>query len=148
MLALAYFVGAAMTRPATIVLVALLAMAPSARADQFQYLDMRQAVAAMKRLHAGDVVQAYCAPCGDRRAQRITVAGTGIDRVWDGRNSSRVYRDDASRAFWQFELNGRPVDLAYVYIRDGRRWRNLAMALGLAPVQVPATLPSDAIDGG
>lgn len=124
-------------------LVALLAT-PPAVADQFEYLDLRQAEAAMRLLHAGDVVHLYCAPCGETVSRRKTVHGVGIDRVWAGRGSSAVYRDGDRRGYWVLELDDGPVDLAYVYVRRGRHWRNLAVEVGLSPTGVPATLPAAA----
>jgi len=122
-------------------LLLALAVAPAARADQFAYLDLPQAQAALARLHEGDVVHLYCAPCGESRSRRMTVHSPGIDRVWDRRGSARVYRDDSPAGYWIVEANDTMLDLAYVYVRDGRRWRNLAAVLGLRPQDVPADLP-------
>jgi hypothetical protein len=121
-----------------------LGLAPSAHADQFAYLDLPQAQAALARLHAGDVVHLYCAPCGEALSRRMTVRSPGIDRVWDRRGSARVYRDDAGAGYWIVEANDAMLDLAYVYVRDGRRWHNLAALLGLHPQGVPAELPRSA----
>ncbi|WP_133479127.1 hypothetical protein [Cognatilysobacter segetis] len=123
---------------------ALLIAAPLAQADQFEYLDLPQAQAALRRLHVGDVVHLYCAPCGDARSQRMTIRTLGIDRVWDRRGGARVYRDSDGAGFWIVETNDIAIDLAYVYVRDGGRWRNLATLLGLEPVEVPAELPTAA----
>lgn len=135
-----------MPRPLMILAAVVVLLAtPRARADQFQYLDLTQAEAALRRVHVGDVVHHFCAPCGDTRSERMTVRALGIDRVWDGRGSSKVYRDGDRRGYWQLELNDVTVDLAYVYVRDGRGWRNLADLLGLRPQLVPARLPATAI---
>ena len=128
----------------TIALLLALVLAPAARADQFAFLDLPQAQAALARLHAGDVVHLYCAPCGETRSRRMTVRSLGIDRVWDGPGSAKVYRDDDDVGFWIVEANDAMLDLAYVYVRDGRRWRNLATVLGLEPQRVPAELPREA----
>jgi hypothetical protein len=130
-------------RPAALA-AALLIVAPLAQADQFEYLDLPQAQAALHRLHVGDVVHLYCAPCGDARSERMTIRTLGVDRVWDRRGSARVYRDSGGTGFWTVQANDIAIDLAYVYVRDGGRWRNLAMRVGLEPVEVPAELPKAA----
>jgi hypothetical protein len=116
-------------------------LAPTAQADQFAYLDLPQAQAALARLHEGDVVHLYCAPCSETLSRRMTIRSVGIDRVWDRRGSAKVYRDDDGAGYWIVEANDAMLDLAYVYVRDGRRWRNLATVLGLRPQDVPAELP-------
>ena len=133
-----------MTRARSAFTAALLLIVPAAQADQFEYLALPQAQAALRRLHVGDVLHLYCAPCGDARSARMTVRTLGIDRVWDGRGSARVYRDPEGTGFWTVQANDIEIDLAYVYVRDGRRWRNLAMLIGLKPVKVPAELPAGA----
>lgn len=118
----------------------LCAFAVPARADQFMYVDLAQARAALSKLQAGDVVHHFCAPCGDAKSERMTIRTLGIDRIWDREGSARPYRSDG-RTFWTVELNDQAIDLAYVYVREGRGWRNLADLVGLAPWRVPALLP-------
>ena len=127
-----------------LLLAAVLAVAvPAARADQFQYLDLPQAQAALRHLRPGDVVHLHCAPCGEAVSRRMTVRQPGIARIWADGSSAAVYRD-RGRTFWSVEANDAPLDLAYVYVRDGRRWRNLATLVGLRPRDVPAELPRGA----
>lgn len=126
-------------------LVVLLLAAPSAQADQFSFVSLPQAKAALQHLHAGDVVHHFCAPCDEVRSERMTVRSLGIERIWAARGSSKVYRDPDGAGWWQVQLNDESVDLAYVYVRDGTRWRNLADLLGLQPWHVPAVLPAAAI---
>ncbi|AXK73165.1 hypothetical protein DWG18_13320 [Lysobacter sp. TY2-98] len=121
------------------------ATALPAWADQFEYLSLPQAQVALRHIRAGDVVHHFCAPCGDERSERMTVRQLGIDRVWDARGSSKVYRDGDRHGYWELLLNDVGVDLAYVYVRDGARWRNLADMLGLHPTNVPAVLPKASI---
>jgi hypothetical protein len=125
--------------------VALLALSPAiASADQFAYLDIHQAMAGMDALdHATREVQAFCAPCGDAAATAIEVRDLGIARVWDDRGSARPYADDDGRTFWEIEVNGEGIDLAYVYVRTPAGWENLALKLGLDATDVPRTLPAD-----
>lgn len=130
-----------MKLPVAAALAALCMLVPAARADQFEYLTLRQAQDAMAKLHRGDVVHTFCAPCGDIASERMTVRSLGIDRVWDRDHRSTAYRDPEGASYWAVEINDINVDLAYVYVRDGRHWRNLAQWLGLAPSEVPIELP-------
>lgn len=125
--------------------VALLALSPAiASADQFAYLDLKQAVSALAALdQAPREVQAFCAPCGDARATAIEVRDLGIARVWDDDHSARPYADGEGRTFWEVELDGEGIDLAYVYVRTPAGWENLALALGLQATGVPRMLPAD-----
>ena len=129
----------------SIAFAALIALLPTiASADQFAYLDLKQAVAALDALdHASREVQAFCAPCGDANAQAIAVRDLGIARVWDDGNSANPYSDGDGRTFWEVEVNGAGIDLAYVYIRTPAGWENLALKLGLDASGVPRMLPAD-----
>jgi hypothetical protein len=121
---------------------ALLALLPfAASADQFAYLDLKQAMAALDALdHAPRTLQAFCAPCGDAQATVIAVHDLGIARVWDDRGSPRPYVDGDGRTFWEIELDGEGIDLAYVYLQTPAGWENLALMLGLEATGVPRTL--------
>jgi hypothetical protein len=123
----------------------LLALAPAiAGADQFAYLDIRQAVAALDALdHAPREVRAFCAPCGDAQAAAIEVHDLGIARVWDDRGSARPYADGAGNTYWEIEIDGEGIDLAYVYVQTPAGWENLALKLGLDATEVPRMLPSE-----
>ena len=129
-----------------LLLAAVAVAIPAARADQFEYVQLPDAQAALRRLQIGDVVHLYCAACGETASRRMTVRSSGIARIWDDPRGATVYRSPEGRAYWTVEVNGRAIDLAYVYVRDGRRWRNLAAAVGLQPVEVPIVLP-EAVTG-
>ena len=128
-----------------IAFAALLALFPPvACADQFAYLDLKQAVAALAMLDRGPrTLQAFCAPCGDARATAIEIRDLGIARVWDDRGSARPYADGDGRTFWEIEINGVGIDLAYAYVETPAGWENLALALGLDARGVPRMLPGD-----
>ena len=130
---------------ASIFLAALLALIPAiASADQFAYLDLKQAVAALDTLdHAPREMQAFCAPCGDASAPTIAVRDLGIARVRDGGHSARPYADGDGRTFWEVEVNGAGIDLAYVYVQTPAGWENLALELGLDATDVPRMLPPE-----
>lgn len=125
--------------------VALLALSPfAARADQFAYLDLKQAMAALDALdHAPHEAQSFCAPCGDAHAQPIAVQELGIARVWDDRGSARPYADGDGRTFWEIEVNGAGIDLAYIYVKTPAGWENLALKLGLEASDVQRMLPTE-----
>jgi hypothetical protein len=135
------------TRLTHFFVAALLTLLPAAAsADQFAYLDIRQAVAALDALdHAPREVQAYCAPCGDARVTAIAVHELGIARVWDDGHSARPYADGEGRTFWEIELDGEGIDLAYVYVRTAAGWENLALQLGLDARDVPRMLPPERV---
>ncbi len=123
-------------------LAVALSLAPgNAHADQFEYNTLKDAVAAMQIVNKAKQVKYFCAPCGDNAARTATVDSTGIALVWDpvGPSSNRPYKADGKQ-YWELEINGKAVDLAYIYIPDGAKWRNLAMAIGQTPVQVPETI--------
>ena len=124
---------------------ALLALLPAAAsADQFAYLDLEQAVTALDALeHAPRTLQAYCAPCGDAHATAIEVHDMGLARVWNDRTGAQAYVDADGRTFWEIEVNGAGIDLAYVYVQTPAGWENLALMLGLEASGVPRMLPPE-----
>lgn len=126
----------------------LLCLAPtSAFADQYAYVTVQQAVAALEALGQDQpIIQSYCAPCGDRRAQAVAVHEIGIERVWDEGSGAKVYMASDGRSFWKVVVNGDYVDLAYVYVRNGQAWENLAMRIGLQPSEVPRALTPQQVD--
>lgn len=106
-----------------------LAAAP-ALAQTCAWMPRPEAEAALRRLPEGTETQYYCAPCKDRRAVRTIVEEAEI-RTIDTYNH-------------QVLINGRPTDLAYLYLFDPRRkaWRNLGLAIRCHEEDdVPPTLP-------
>lgn len=126
---------------------ATLCAAPAtALADQFAYVTVQQATAALAQLDGQPLVQSYCTPCGDAKAAPVEVHGIGIERVWHWDGGANVYVDAEGRSYWEVVVNGKGIDLAYVYVRDDAGgWENLAMRLGLSPVEVPRHLAAAAI---
>ena len=89
---------------------------------------------AMQHLQPGRETQYYCAPCRDRRAAKTVVQEAEI-RAIDTYNH-------------QVLINGRPTDLAYLYLFDPRRkaWRNLGLAIRCHEEDdVPPTLPANRV---
>jgi hypothetical protein len=119
--------------------VVLWLCASTALADQYAYVSLRQAVDAMNALTQGSVVHSFCAPCNDKASRPMRIRLLEIGRVWEG-TSAVPYRSSDGVSYWEVSLNDEPIDLAYVYIRRGTEWENLAMVLGLAVVDVPRYL--------
>lgn len=120
-------------------MVLWLLCASTALADQYAYMSLRQAVDAMKALTEGSVVHTFCAPCNDKVSSPMRIRLLEIGRVWEG-TSAVPYRSSDGISYWELSVNDKPIDLAYVYIRSGTQWENLAMVLGLATVDVPRYL--------
>lgn len=116
----------------------LLATGPAA-ADQYSYLSAQQAAQALQAIMGEDLVHAFCAPCGDARSRPLEVRQVEIGRVWEG-SGAQPYRAGDGQTFWQVYINDAPVDLAYLYVREGETWENLALRLGLPASDVPRTL--------
>lgn len=116
------------------------AFANKVQADQFQYNDLRVALAAMQVLDKTGSVKLFCAPCGDSVARTVEVQSTSLDLVWDDLGTSnQPYRDNGV-GYWEVFVNDDAIDLAYVYVQQDGKWRNLAMMVGQKPVKVPATI--------
>ena len=77
---------------------------------------------------------------GLHRTVVAAVHDLGIARVWDDRQSARPYADGEGRTYWEIELDGKGIDLAYVYVQTPAGWENLALKLGLDATGVPRTL--------
>ena len=138
---------AAALAPRALYAAALLLTPGLALADQYAYLDLQQATAAVAALdRPPHLAQSFCAPCGDAQAQPLPVRQLGIERIWDrGDTGAQVYVDGAGTSYWQVSVDGRGIDLAYVYVQRDGVWRNLAIELGLEPSDVPDPLPAERI---
>ncbi len=117
---------------------------PAAFADQYAYVTVQQATAAMKAVGEGNVVQSFCAPCGDKQAHAIKAEKLAIGRIWQGKTANPYEADGES--FWELLINGESVDLAYLYVRKDGKWENLAMMLKLDVSDVPRFLDAEKID--
>lgn len=111
---------------------------PAALADQYAYVTVQQATAAMKVIGEGHVVQSFCAPCGDKQARAIKARTLEVGRIWEGK-SAKPYQS-GGESYWELSINGEAMDLAYLYVRTNDKWENLAMALGLEVSDVPRFL--------
>ena len=114
-----------------------------AQADQFAYMDQRQATDAMQAIGQGKDIVLWCAPCTGDVPERIAASDIGMGRVWDSPDSSTVYKDAGGNSYWTLDVAGKEIDLAYAYVPRNGRWRNLALLLGLPAEDVPEYLPRD-----
>ena len=95
-----------------------------ASADQAAYITKVDADRTLELLKNAGTLKLYCAPCGDAGAESIVVT--------DMRNADVNYQ-----GYWEVQINGSGVDLAYLYFLEKNRWRNVAMALGIPVEDVP-----------
>ncbi len=98
-----------------------------ARADQCAIVDPTVATRAADLAKKSDAVIEYCEPCGDKLppfARQLTSAEAKSKVVW---------------------INGKPVDLAYVFIHTtGDEYQNLGLAAGCTAHGVSKTIKSTA----
>jgi hypothetical protein len=99
-------------------------------ADQAAWISKKDAEAAAARIKSGDEVREYCKPCGDKGYGVIKVTRVEVAHTGEG-------------DYYEVRLNGKGIDLAYVYIRSGGEWENLAMIVGVSVQDVPRYLPKD-----
>jgi len=93
-------------------------------ADQAAYISRTDAERAMQLLNHISTVKFYCAPCNDKAATQVSIRSiNGMDVNYQG--------------YWEVQINGEGIDLAYTYFPDGKRWRNVAMALHIQVQDVP-----------
>jgi hypothetical protein len=87
-----------------IVCLGLVVCATELWANQCQLIDKDQALSAIDRLEVGVTIYNFCEPCGDRNPKPILIRDLGIDAQDQGR-------------FWRVLVNGRNIDLAYIYVK-------------------------------
>ena len=123
-------------------IITLLLMFPGiASADQFIYNNLNDAVKGLTKVVKVKEVTHFCAPCTNDKPHLETVRDVGVDRVWDSQRPNQVY-NARGNGYWALLINDKPVDMAYIYIRENGKWRNLAQSVGLKPQSVPETLPA------
>jgi hypothetical protein len=100
-------------------------------ADQAAYITQAQAQKAAAFLKDKKQIRHYCNPCDDKG-----------DRVEDISTVEAVAVTD-SKPYWEVLVNGKGVDLAYVYYqeKEGGKWKNLAKKMKIKVEDVPKSLP-------
>lgn len=101
-------------------------------ADQAAYVSRAQAEKAAAFLKDKKEIRHYCAPCDDK-GDRVE-AIESVDAV-----------DAGYQGYWEVKVNGKGVDLAYVYFKTKKgKWKNLAKELDIKVKDVPKHLPDSA----
>jgi hypothetical protein len=113
--------------------------APSASADQCQWIDDGVASAAAKVLTDHHDAQTYCAPCGDKAAKPLKVAKAEVGQATMGGKPQpyRVVRvtDESGKVT--------EIDLAYTYVKLDPKsdvFTNLASIVSCPASGVPQTI--------
>ncbi|MEM8963120.1 MAG: DUF3298 domain-containing protein [Acidobacteriota bacterium] len=118
-----------------LVILSLLALgATPIAADQAAVISPEQADAALAYLTPGTIIRHHCAPCGDTDFTDATIE-TRKQLEWS----------DTSNLV-EIVVNGEPIDLAYVYVRQREGWHNLALLIGMTEVtDVPRLLTASTL---
>ncbi|MEL6493867.1 MAG: hypothetical protein AAFQ41_01925 [Cyanobacteria bacterium J06623_7] len=104
----------------------------TALADQCAYITKSQAIEAIARLELNDRIYFFCEPCGEEIPQPAEITSLSAGTV--------DYED-----YWQVNINGKGIDLAYVFVDSGieQNFVNLA-AIANCPAQIVSpTLPQN-----
>ena len=108
-------------------------------ADQHQWTQKDPANQAAQILKIAGHYKSFCAPCGDKSAVEMPVGNVSIVSFFTKHPLSTLMKP----RYWQYRgvmVNGVPVDLAYVYVKQGGSWVNLAMLVNLKTTFVPRDL--------
>lgn len=111
--------------------IALAVFAVNALADQAAYITRSEAEKAVAFLEDKNQIRHYCAPCDDK--------GDRLEDIVDVKAVKVDYQN-----YWEVQVNGKGIDLAYVYFRTkSGKWKNLAKELDIKVHGVPKTLPAN-----
>lgn len=107
-----------------------LALLPSfAQADQAAYISKDKADIAANILRSTSAIRHYCQPCGDKQ--------------WTEESINSVKSEDTGyENYWQVLINGKGIDLAYVYLETDGGWQNMAIMLAIEVSDVAQILPN------
>jgi hypothetical protein len=105
-------------------------------ADQCAYISKAEAVKAATYVSVGQTIAHFCEPCGDKKFSNVQPS--------EVRSTELVRIDPASshldQTYWELRLNGKGVDLAYIYVkRSNARYMNLAKLAGCAATDVSSS---------
>jgi hypothetical protein len=107
---------------ATMTLILTLAFSVNIFADQAAYVSEKQAKKAVKLLKKKERIMHLCEPCSDQ-TRKVAEIET-VEAVKTG------YKD-----FWEVKINGKGVDLAYIFYEHKKgKWKNVAKKLDI-PVE-------------
>ncbi len=106
-------------------------------ADQAAWITMEQAERGALLIRKSGVIKHYCEPCGDSFYRTEYVSASV---------AVKAAGSDADDPYYEVRVNGKGVDLAYVYLLSDNRWVNAAMLLNIEVTGVPENLPGDLRD--
>jgi hypothetical protein len=112
------------TKFKSLALAVTLSVAFPCVADQAAYIQKSDALAAKTLLSKVTTIKDFCAPCGDKEASTVSVKTIDIART-------------DSEDYWEVQVNGGGIDLAYSYFFTNNKWKNIAMEIGLSVSDVP-----------
>ncbi|NOQ36699.1 MAG: hypothetical protein GQ569_12535 [Methylococcaceae bacterium] len=100
-----------------------------AQADQAAYISKDKADIAANILQSTSAIRHYCQPCGDKQ--------------WTEESINSVKSEHTGyENYWQVLINGKGIDLAYVYLETDGGWQNIAIMLSIEVSDVPKLLPN------
>ncbi len=102
--------------PRYLTAVVLFALSPRAFADQCAWVTRPVADKAAALLRTGETLQEICRPCGDTKAKPLVIANAVVARATDPK-------------YYEVRVNGRGLDLAYVFVRNKSDWLNLGLTV-------------------
>lgn len=95
--------------------VLALAVSPATvMADQCAYVSEKQADTAALYLPAGGAFVPFCEPCGDKPFP----AGAPVTAATSSVNPLPASTTGLDQDYWELQLNGEGVDLAYIYVKQ------------------------------
>src|SRR5262245_53493774 len=107
-------------------------LAHPAHADQCQWVEPDQAAKAVAILKRSPKLIDYCEPCDDQ--------APGVPRV-----ATHVSVADQDNGYQEVSIDGKPIDLAYIYVKTSdARYENLASLAGCPATGVSPSLTVEA----
>lgn len=117
-----------------LLIVFFMVSAYSLYADQAAWITKDQAERGASLIKSSGLIRHFCAPCGDNFFRSENVLTVKVEKA-SGSNPGDQY--------YEVQVNGNGVDLAYIYIFSGGKWINAAMQLNIPVEAVPKFLPDD-----
>jgi hypothetical protein len=99
-------------------------------ADQCSGISKQQALLAVARLNVGQTIYELCEPCGETRPKALYISSLAAQTA------------GSKNEYWSVAVNGKSIDLAYIFIKSGRSGQlfNLARATSCPASDVSNTL--------
>lgn len=102
-------------------------MIVSCFADQCVWVDLQSAQKAVKILGGQRQILHFCEPCGKHDVCRVEDVG-------------KINVTSPEKDYYEVFVNGKYIDLAYIFIKEDGVWKNLAFYIGLTPHNVSKVL--------